>query len=79
MARARTSLRFLLATALLSLLPLSGWWLWRGRGPLGQEAHRSLPSQRQHQKKNAVLHHRQLQRGELFTATVAAGIHLPGI
>ena len=38
MARARTSLRFLLATALLSLLPLSGWWLWRGQGPLGQEA-----------------------------------------
>ena len=38
MARSRTSLRLLLATALLGLLPLSGWWLWRGQGPLGREA-----------------------------------------
>ena len=38
MARTRTSFRLLLATAVLSLLPLSGWWLWRGHGPLGQEA-----------------------------------------
>jgi UPF0755 protein len=38
MARARTSLRLWLATAILALLPLSGWWLWKGQGPLGQEA-----------------------------------------
>ena len=37
MARSRTSLRLLVATALLALLPLSGWWLWKGRGPLGRE------------------------------------------
>lgn len=38
MARSRTSPRLLLATALLSLLPLSGWWLWKGQGPLGAPA-----------------------------------------
>ena len=38
MARSRTSLRLLLATALLSLLPISGWWLWKGHGPLGSAA-----------------------------------------
>jgi UPF0755 protein len=38
MARSRTSLRLLVATALLSLLPLSGWWLWKSGGPLGAEA-----------------------------------------
>ena len=38
MARSRTSHRLLVATALLSLLPLSGWWLWKGGGPLGAEA-----------------------------------------
>ena len=38
MARPKTSFRLLLATAVLSLLPLSGWWLWRGQGPLGAPA-----------------------------------------
>ena len=38
MARSSTSLRLLMATALLACLPLSGWWLWKGQGPLGQEA-----------------------------------------
>ena len=38
MARSRTSLRLLVATALLALLPVSGWWLWKGRGPLGRES-----------------------------------------
>jgi UPF0755 protein len=38
MARPKTSLRFLVATAVLSLLPLSGLWLWRGQGPLGAPA-----------------------------------------
>jgi UPF0755 protein len=28
----------LVATALLSLLPLSGWWLWKRQGPLGTGA-----------------------------------------
>jgi UPF0755 protein len=38
MARSRTSLRLLAATALLSLLPLSGWWVWKGQGPSPVEA-----------------------------------------
>lgn len=39
MARSRTSLRLLVATALLSLLPLSGAWLvWKGHGPLAVPA-----------------------------------------
>lgn len=38
MARPKTSLRLFLATAVLSLLPLSGLWLWRGQGPLGAPA-----------------------------------------
>jgi UPF0755 protein len=38
MARPKTSLRFLLATAILSLIPLSGLWLWLGQGPLGTQA-----------------------------------------
>jgi len=38
MARSRTSFRLLLATAVLALLPLSGWWVWKGQGPLGREA-----------------------------------------
>ena len=38
MARPGTSLRLLVATAVLSLLPLSGLWLWKGQGPLGAPA-----------------------------------------
>lgn len=39
MARPSTSLRLLLATALLALLPLlGGWWALKGQGPLRQEA-----------------------------------------
>ena len=38
MSRSRTSLRFLLATALLSLIPLAGWWSWWRNGPLATEA-----------------------------------------
>jgi UPF0755 protein len=38
MSRSRTSLRFLLATALLSLIPLGGWWSWVRNGPLTREA-----------------------------------------
>jgi UPF0755 protein len=38
MARSQTSLRLLLATAVLSLLPISGLWLWKGQGPLGTQA-----------------------------------------
>ena len=38
MARSKTSLRLLMATAVLSLLPLSGLWLWLGQGPLGAPA-----------------------------------------
>jgi len=36
--RSRTSLRFLVATALLSLIPLAGWWSWMRNGPLTTEA-----------------------------------------
>ncbi len=38
MARSRTSLRLLVATALLALLPLGGWWSWKRNGPLVQDA-----------------------------------------
>ena len=38
MARHRTSFRLLAATALLALIPLSGWWSWKRQGPLVQEA-----------------------------------------
>jgi len=38
MSRSRTSLRLLLVTALLALLPLSALWSWRREGPLGKEA-----------------------------------------
>ena len=38
MARSRTSIRLLVATALLSLLPCSGWWLWKRQGPLAAGA-----------------------------------------
>lgn len=38
MARSRTSRRLLVATALLALLPLGGWWSWKRSGPLVQEA-----------------------------------------
>ncbi|MCE1228407.1 MAG: endolytic transglycosylase MltG [Firmicutes bacterium] len=38
MARSRTSRRLLAATALLSLLPLAGWWSWKRNGPLAQES-----------------------------------------
>jgi UPF0755 protein len=38
MAKSKTSLRLLVATGVLSLLPLSGLWLWKGRGPLGAPA-----------------------------------------
>lgn len=37
MARSHVSLRFLLATAVLALVPLvGGWWAWKGQGPLQQ-------------------------------------------
>jgi UPF0755 protein len=38
MARSKTSLRLLLATAVLSLLPLYGLWLWKSKGPLAAQA-----------------------------------------
>ena len=38
MARSRTSIRLLVATALLALIPLGGWWSWKRNGPLAQEA-----------------------------------------
>jgi len=38
MARSRTSLRLLVATAILSLIPLGGWWSWKRSGPLTHEA-----------------------------------------
>ncbi len=38
MTRSRTSLRFLMATALLSLIPLAGLWSWMRNGPLAMEA-----------------------------------------
>lgn len=38
MTRSRTSLRFLVATALLSLIPAAGWWSWLRNGPLAREA-----------------------------------------
>jgi UPF0755 protein len=38
MARHRTSLRLLAATAVLALLPLGGWWSWKRSGPLQAEA-----------------------------------------
>jgi UPF0755 protein len=38
MARSRTSTRLLAALALLSLLPLSGLWLWNRQGPLAAQA-----------------------------------------
>lgn len=35
MARSHVSLRFLVATAILALVPLvGGWWAWKGQGPL---------------------------------------------
>jgi len=37
MARSHVSLRFLVATAILALVPLvGGWWAWKGQGPLQQ-------------------------------------------
>jgi len=39
MARTKTSLRLLVAILVLAAIPgLGGWWAWRGRGPLQQEA-----------------------------------------
>lgn len=39
MARSSVSLRFLVATAILALVPLvGGWWAWEGQGPLQQPA-----------------------------------------
>ena len=38
MAQSRISLRFLAATALLSLIPAAGWWSWKRDGPLAAEA-----------------------------------------
>jgi len=38
MARSKTSLRLLLATAILSLPPLYGLWLWKSEGPLAAQA-----------------------------------------
>lgn len=38
MARSKTSPRLLVATAILSLIPLSGLWIWKGPGPLGSQA-----------------------------------------
>ena len=35
--RSRTSLRLLLATLLLALIPLGGWWSWVREGPLESE------------------------------------------
>jgi len=38
MARSQTSLRLLVATGLLALIPLGGWWSWQRSGPLQKEA-----------------------------------------
>ncbi|BDU75901.1 endolytic transglycosylase MltG [Mesoterricola sediminis] len=38
MAKSRTSLRLAAATLLLALIPLSGLWMWKGRGPLTAQA-----------------------------------------
>jgi len=38
MTRSRASFRFLLATALLSLIPAAGGWSWLRNGPLAEEA-----------------------------------------
>jgi len=38
MKRSHTSSRLLIATALLALIPLGGWWSWQRNGPLPQEA-----------------------------------------
>jgi UPF0755 protein len=38
MTRSRASFRFLLATALLSMLPAAGGWFWLRNGPLAEEA-----------------------------------------
>ena len=39
MARPSTSLRLLVATLVLAALPaVGGWWAWKGKGPLQQEA-----------------------------------------
>lgn len=38
MARTHISTRLLLATALLALLPIGGWWSWKRSGPLTAEA-----------------------------------------
>ena len=38
MARLQTSFRLLVATAILSLIPLGGWWSWKRNGPLIREA-----------------------------------------
>lgn len=43
MAKARTSLRLLAATAFLALIPLGGLWSWRRNGPLRQEARFVVP------------------------------------
>lgn len=38
MPRIHVSIRFLVATALLSAIPAAGWWSWRRNGPLTREA-----------------------------------------
>ncbi len=43
MARSRTSLRLLVATAILALIPLGGLWSWYRQGPLRQATHFLVP------------------------------------
>ncbi|HEU4952200.1 MAG TPA: endolytic transglycosylase MltG [Holophagaceae bacterium] len=38
MAKSRVSRRLLLAILILALPPAAGWWLWKGQGPLAEQA-----------------------------------------
>ncbi|HET8900368.1 MAG TPA: hypothetical protein VFM84_00395, partial [Holophagaceae bacterium] len=36
--KSRTSKRLLIAALILAIPPATGWWLWKGQGPLGEQA-----------------------------------------